>query len=365
MKKLLFGIIFLILLPSLIFGFGLRRKTKEIERKEVNIPVKTEKVKRGTLKKAIETYGNILPYKRVLIYSKVSGILEKFYFEEGEMVKENDLLAEIEHEELRLNIKSLEASLKMVEVELGRVKKDFKRISSLFNKGAVSRQTYDNIKAQYEETKAKLESLEANLALAKERLKDSYIRAPFSGIIEKKFVDEGEMITGSSVMKSSPILSLIKIDKVKIRGDVSENDFPLLKKGMSVEVRVDAYPKRIFTGKLSLISPSIDPLSRTGEVEIEILNPKLELKPGMFARVKIIVKERNNTLLVNEKAIFKENSKYYVWVVKNNEVKKRYVKRGIKEGKKIEILKGLKEGEEIVIEGGIGLKEGMKVRVSK
>ena len=85
----------------------------------------------------------------------------------------------------------------------------------------------------------------------------------------------------------------------------------------------------------------------------------------MFARIKIIIDERKNTLIINEKAIFQENSKYYVWVVKDNEVEKRYVNKGIEEGKMVEILKGLKEGEKVVVEGGIGLKEGMEVEVRK
>jgi len=365
MKRLFFVASLLVLSSSLIFGFGFRREREETVEEKVRVPVVVEKVKKGEIKKTVETYGNILPSKRILIYSKVSGTLEKLYFEEGEMVKKNDLLAEIEHEELELNIKSLKASLKMAQIELGRVEKDYKRISALFKKGATSQQTYDNIKAQYEGTKANVESLKANLALAKKRLEDSYIVSPFSGIIEKKFVDEGEMITSSSMMKSSPIYSLIEIDKVKVRGEVAESDFVKLKKGMKVEVKVDAYPEKIFQGKVSLISPSIDPSSRTGEVEIEIPNPELKLRGGMFARIKIIIDERKNTLIINEKAILQENSKYYVWVVKDNEVEKRYVDKGIEEGKRVEILKGLKEGEKVVVEGGIGLKEGMEVEVRK
>ena len=253
----------------------------------------------------------------------------------------------------------------MAEIELERIKKDFKRIAYLYKEKVVSSQQYDNIKAGYEAAKARVESIKANLSLAEKQLKDSYITAPFSGIIEKKFVDEGEMITGSSMMKSSPIYSLIKVDKVKIIGEVAENDFPFLKTGMKVLIKVDAYPEKLFEGKVTSISPSIDPLSRTGKVKVEIDNPQYKLKPGMFARMKIIVKERKNTLVINEKSIFKENSKFFVWVVKNGKVWKRYVEKGIEEGGKVEILKGLEEGEDVVIEGGIGLKEGMEVEVRK
>ncbi|MCD6521601.1 efflux RND transporter periplasmic adaptor subunit [Candidatus Calescamantes bacterium] len=365
MRKPIFLAFLLVLFPSLMFGFGFRRERREIMEKEVKVPVKVEKVKRGEIKKTIDTYGNILPYKRIIIYSKVPGVLERLYFDEGDRVKEGELLAEIEHEELELRIKSLKASLKMAEIELERIKKDFKRISSLYKEKAVSSQQYDDIKAGYETAKARVESIKANLSLAEKQLKDSYITAPFSGIIEKKFVDEGEMITGSSMMKSSPIYSLIKVDKVKIIGEVAENDFPSLKKGMKVLIKVDAYPEKLFEGRVTDISPSIDPLSRTGKVKVEIDNPQYKLKPGMFARMKIIVKERKNTLVINEKAIFKENSKFFVWVVKNGKVRKRYVEKGIEERRKVEILKGLEEGEEVVIEGGIGLKEGMEVEVRK
>jgi len=365
MRKFFFVTSLLVLFSSLIFGFGFRREREQTVEKEVEVPVVVEKVKRGEIKKTVETYGNILPSKRILIYSKVSGKLEKLYFEEGDRVKEGELLAEIEHKELELRIKSLKASLKMAEIELERIKKDFKRISSLYKEKAVSSQQYDDVKAGYETAKARVESIKANLSLAEKQLKDSYITAPFCGIIDKKFVDEGEMITSSSMMKSSPIYSLIEIDKVKVRGEVAESDFVKLKKGMKVEVKVDAYPEKIFPGKVSLISPSIDPSSRTGEVEIEIPNPELKLRGGMFARIKIIIEERKNTLIVNEKAIFPEDSKYYVWVVKDKEVEKRYVDKGIEEGKRVEILKGLKEGEKVVVEGGIGLKEGMKVKVIK
>jgi len=365
MRKITFVVFIWLLLLSLSFGFGFRKETRKTEEKEVKVPVEVEKVKRERIKKTIDTYGNILPYKRVIIYSKVPGILEKLYFDEGDRVKEGELLAEIEHKELELSIKGLKASLKMAEIELARIKKDFKRISFLYKEEVVSSQQYDNIKAGYEAAKARVESIKANLSLAEKKLKDSYITAPFSGIIEKKFVDEGEMITGSSMMKSSPIYSFIKVDKVKIIGEVAENDFPCLKTGMKVFIKVDAYPEKLFEGKVTDISPSIDPLSRTGKVKVEIDNPQYKLKPGMFARMKIIVKERKNTLVINEKSIFKENSKFFVWVVKNGKVRKRYVEKGIEERGKVEILKGLEEGEEVVIEGGIGLKEGMEVEVRK
>ncbi|RKY31299.1 MAG: hypothetical protein DRP67_02815 [Candidatus Omnitrophota bacterium] len=359
MKKLTF----LVFILSLSFAFGFK---KEKEKAEVmKVPVEVEKVKRGKIRKTIDTYGNVLPSKRVIIYSKVPGILEKLYFNEGDRVKKGQLLAEIEHKELELNIKSLKASLKMAEIELERVKKDFERISYLYKEKVVSSQMYDNAKAGYEATKAKVESIKANLSIAERKLKDSYIRAPFSGIIEKKFVDEGEMITGSSMMKSSPIYSLIKVDKVKVIGEVAEKDFPFLKKGMKVLIKVDAYPGKIFKGKVTEISPSIDPLSRTGKVKVEINNPQYKLKVGMFARMKIIVKERKNALIISDKSIFKEDSKFFVWVVKNGKVSKRYVEKGIEEEGKVEILSGLKEGEEVVIEGGIGLKEGMEVEVRK
>ena len=135
------------------------------------------------------------------------------------------------------------------------------------------------------------------------------------------------------------------------------------KEGQIAKINVDAYPDELFEGVVDKVSPIVDLNSRTALVEIEIPNDNHKLKPGMFARIKILIEEKEGVLTIPRDAIIRENSSHYVFVVKNNRVDRKKIETGLHEDNKFEVINGLSEGELVVTMGNTRLKEGDTVEV--
>ncbi len=182
------------------------------------------------------------------------------------------------------------------------------------------------------------------------------VDSPLAGIVGRVYVDLGTKVT-----PQTPIALIVDIDRVKVKIDVVEKDLPKIKIGQEVRVRVDAYPDKVFTGKAWKISPIVDPISRKAWVETLIPNPKHLLKPGMFARVEIIIKTHKDTLLLPHKALLKQNGQKIVFVVQDSRALLKRVETGLSDEESIEIVKGLAEGEIVIIEGNYGLSDNTLV----
>jgi len=186
----------------------------------------------------------------------------------------------------------------------------------------------------------------------------SPVLSPINGVVGRVHLDKGE-----TVSPAIPIAEVVNMDKVRVRVNVVERDLPKVKEGQVCQLKVDAYPDETFEGKVVIVSPVVDISSRTALVEIEISNLDYRLKPGMFARIWIIVKERLSVLCLPRDAIFREDSSTFAMVVNNNKVEKRKIILGISEDNKFEVLEGLKENELVVTLGKERLKTGDMVKI--
>ena len=367
MRKL----IILIVILFLLVGVGYRvyetvKSKRMIEQKvegPVEVTVKVWEASPGTVEDKILLTGDIEAQCQVTVYSKVSGKVERLVIDIGDKVERGDLIAEIEKKKLILQVERLEASLEAAEINLKKLHKDYKRTKSLFEKKVVSQQKMDNIDSAYMSAKAQVKELKASLDLAEMQLADSKIYAPISGIIARRFIDEGEMIIDATMTKNAPVVTIVDMDVIKVKVNVTERDISRVKIGQEARVKVDSYPGRILRGKVSNISPVLDPLSRTAAMEIEIGNPDYLLKPGMFARVEVITERRKNVLIVPIEAVISREGREFLFVVEENIAKLREVTTGLKNGEMMEIISGLGEKEKVVIEGAYGLKNGTRVQV--
>ncbi len=191
------------------------------------------------------------------------------------------------------------------------------------------------------------------------------IKSPINGIVIKKFLDEGSQVEPSvSPMMRLPVIMVANIDTVKVLGNVSEKYLGKLKEKAEARVKVDAYPDEVFLGKITRIAPLVDLATRTAEVEIEISNEGHRLKPGMFARVSLILEKKENALIVPIKAVLNENNRKFTFVINDKTAHKREVKTGIYQKDSLEIVEGLKEADWVIIEGNYGLKDGALVKIS-
>jgi multidrug efflux pump subunit AcrA (membrane-fusion protein) len=179
-----------------------------------------------------------------------------------------------------------------------------------------------------------------------------------AGIVGRVYVDLGAKVT-----PQTPVALIVDMDRVKVKINVVERDLPKIKIGQEARVKVDAYPEKIFKGKIWKISPVVDLESRTAPIEILFSNPKHLLKPGMFARVEITTKENKNTLIIPRDALIKEGDSTSIFVVKDNQALKRKVTTGMSQENLVEIENNLNPEEEVIVMGKTRVKDGDLVRV--
>lgn len=190
------------------------------------------------------------------------------------------------------------------------------------------------------------------------KFQKSPVETPIDGIVGRIYIDKG-----TNVSSQTPIALVVNMDTVKALVNISEKYLGRLKKGVEANVKVDAYPDEVFVGKVVSIAPIVDLATRTSEVEIRISNKEHQLKPGMFARVNIILEKKENALIVPIKAVLNENSHKFVFVVNGSIARKREVKTGIYQKDFVEIIEGLNVDEDIIIEGNYGLKDGANILI--
>ncbi len=187
--------------------------------------------------------------------------------------------------------------------------------------------------------------------------KEVKVKAPISGTIGYLYLDRG-----MSIAMGVPIAMIVKLNQVKVKLRLPEVMLPTLALGMKAEVGVVAYPQEIFTGKVARLSPVLDPFSRMVLCEIVVDNPKKLLKPGMLAKVKIVLDEVTDALLVPEEAVVERAEKHYVFRVDSSVVNMVPVVPGLRESGQCELKEnGIKEGDLIVTKGALGLDDGFRV----
>ena len=220
----------------------------------------------------------------------------------------------------------------------------FERTDELYKFGGESKANWEAVKTAYEVSKLTYENLLENTSLV----------SPVSGVVTARNYDNGDMVG------ALPIFVVQKINPVKIRLHVSESLYSYLRKGLQVSVELDALPEQQFKGRVSRITPAIDALTRTFEVEVTVANDREEIKPGMYARVTMNYGKRPN-IVVPDRAVVKQlgaGTRFVYVYTQQGTIEFRKVELGRRLNDRYEVLSGLNDGEEIVITGQAGVKNG-------
>ncbi len=184
------------------------------------------------------------------------------------------------------------------------------------------------------------------------------ISSPLDGVITRYLVDQG-----AYVMISNPVLEIADISKIKVVVFVTELNLPKINIGTPARFRIDAYPNEIFNGRVNRISESLNNVSHAAQVEIYSQNPLQKIKPGMFARVEIILETRKNVLVVPEESVIENNGNSFVYIVKEGKANKNFIKIGLRQNNLVEIDNSIKLGEKIVIVGWHNLSDKSQVEI--
>jgi membrane fusion protein (multidrug efflux system) len=206
---------------------------------------------------------------------------------------------------------------------------------------------------------SRLQAAQETLHLARVELQNATLTASMDGIVGRRYVDPGAYVTATKM----PIVTLVAMDTVKIRVPISERDFGKVRPGLTAHIRVDAYPGEVFEGTVKRLSPIIDAASRSGEAEIAIANPDYRLKPGMFAKVALLLEQRQEAVVIPRDAVQVNRKGSVVFVVQDGKALRQEVVTGLQTDTQVEVLNGLGPGAEIVVAGNDGLKDQALVRV--
>ena len=265
--------------------------------------------------------------------------ISKINVEVGDNVRKGQILVEMD-----------ETTLSQQEMQLKNLETEFNRIDQLYKVGGVSKSEWDNLNLQLEVARKSLKTLKENTQLA----------SPIDGVVTTRNYDNGDLYGGQ------PILVVQKIAPVKLTINVSEQYYSKVKKGDVVSIELDAYPGETFTGKVSLIYPTVDAMTHTFPVEINVANTDLKLRPGMFARATLNLGTLNH-VVVPDLAIEKRagSGDRFVYVYNNGKVNYNRVELGQRLGDRYELISGVPNGARIVIAGQSKLSDGKEVEVEK
>jgi RND family efflux transporter MFP subunit len=272
--------------------------------------------------------GSIHAIYKYIIAPKVSGRIIKINKRIGDWVKRGEIIAKIDDAEYQQAVLEAEASLKIsqankadIESQFKLAKKEYERVHSMQQQGIVSSAELDASLSRYKAlqsrlklTHAQVEQRQATLKSAKIRLGYTVLMATEPGFIGERFVDEGTLLS-----PNSPVVSVIGIDTVIVRTTVIERVYGKIQKNQIAEIEVDAFPGKVFSGRVSRIAPMLQEASRVAQMEIEVANDSLILKPGMFCKVKVVLSEKESAQVVPSQAIVNRNGVTGIFAVKKGE----------------------------------------------
>ncbi|WP_151445727.1 efflux RND transporter periplasmic adaptor subunit [Lacisediminimonas profundi] len=310
-------------------------------------PVAVEVVRVDTMRMVDElnSVGTLRSNESVILRPEVAGRIVKLNFRDGQMVKKGQQLVAFDSS---VN----QAEVGQARAELNIAQSNYRRNEDLASRKFISERAKD-------ESQANVQVLEAKLALAQARLSKLEIRAPFSGVVGIRTVSVGDY-----VKDGADLVNLEDLSSVKVDFRIPEKYADLVRPGQGIEVMLDALPGQTFKARVDAIDPQVDSTGRSALLRGRIENPQGRLKPGMFARVRLILAQRDQALVVPEEAIVPQGQKQTVWKVVDGKALRTEVKIGLRRNAKAEIVEGLEKGDVVVTAGQIRLsRDGMAVRI--
>ncbi len=308
--------------------------------------VKTIALNYEKIAHSVEYAATLQGFEEVHLAPASPGRIDAIYVEEGSRVSKGTVLVQMDKTQLH-----------QAEIQLKTLETDFNRLDTLKKFGSIAQQQYDQIRAQYEIAKSSVAFLTENTRL----------KAPFSGVISGKYFEAGEMYSGAPVatVGKAAILSLVQIDRLKVIAGISEKYYPQIKNGMSVDITCDIYPGKTFTGKVYRIFPTIDPTTRSFNVEISLDNREGILRPGMFCRTSFQLEEVEAIVLPAQAVLKMQGSNdRYLFVEQDGKAKRVSVITGNRFNDKVEVISDeLKQGDRVIISGQSRLLDGVDVKV--
>jgi RND family efflux transporter MFP subunit len=367
----------------------------EAARREI-LPIDVIKVDRKEVRRTIDIVGTLLPNEQVVVSSEVEGPVEGIFVDLGDQVKKGQLVIKVSAREFQIILDQQLAELyqalaqvglqgendeissdadapivRKAAAEMHEAEQKLHRVLELFNQGVASRELRDEAEARFKSSKAVYDSSvnsvqnlkarvrqsRAAVQMARKKLQDTDIRAPFDGFVKERFVSLGQFLK-----VQSPVISLVQTTPLKLRADVPEKAVRAIQEGQEVEVSVDAFQDRKFKGKISRVSPAVNEQTRSLTIEALINNDHHLLKPGFFAKTRVISDEKEVVITIPAQTILNFYGVNKVFSVENGKIRERVVKLGDRFGDDVEILEGINGVEFVAASDLSHLENDLPVR---
>ncbi|MGH9846014.1 MAG: efflux RND transporter periplasmic adaptor subunit [Blastocatellia bacterium] len=339
-------------------------------------------ISRG-LQRSVEVVGSLAADEEVVVSAQAPGELAALNVDFGSFVAQGQVIAQIDQRDAKLRVEQAEATLKQTMARLGMpvalkdgvafdpdqnadvrvakaqldwTKMDLDRNTKLIENGDISRSIYDNAVTQHNLAQARhqaaldavnqqlavVEQQRAALNLAKKAITDTIVRAPISGAVKEKHASRG-----SYLPVNGRIVTLVKINPLRLRADIPEYAAASVRTGLPMTLNVEAFPNRTFNGRVVRIGPSLNEQTRALTVEAQVANPSNLLRPGMFAKSSLITAKSAPAVMVPQRAVVNVAGLAKVFVIENGRAIERIAKTGATDGDLIEIAEGVNAGENV------------------
>jgi RND family efflux transporter MFP subunit len=326
----------------------------------------------GAVSESVTLVGSLRAEEQADISPRVNGRVDAVYVDIGDRVEAGDILAQIEDDQLDEQLSQSEAALEVNravvqqrELELRNQELIFERARGLHESGLTSSEQLEQAQTRYDVARAQLNLARAQLLQAEAGLRELEIRqqrmrieAPMPGYIGRRFVDPGALVNSNT-----PIVTVVKLDTLKLVAAVTERDISKVAQGAIGTVYVDALPGERFEGRVARISPLLDPQTRTAQVEVVVPNFDNRLSAEMFARVELDLGSNRQALRIPREALVVRGEDQGVYVLKDDKAHFTLIEIGLAEADWIEITAGLEVGDQVATMGANLLRDGDAVSI--
>ncbi len=388
-------VVSLLSIPPLVSGCA-RSRTAEAEGVGQAKSITTAAVRRDTVPRAIDAVGTLAAVDQVTVSAETDGTVRAILADLGDRVKAGQVLARLDNERQEYALQQQQATLaralaqygasdpqqlpevdqtpdvRRAAAELEQARRAFERATELSRRKLLSQQDFDDAQAELQtrraaydvalqgarNLRASIQGSEAAMKLSGRQLRDTDIRAPFDGYVEKRLINLGELVKAQM-----PVMSIVRLDPLKVTAEIPEKMTPWIDTGRPVELHVDAYADRTFTGKVTRISPAVNTATRAFPFEAVVPNPDGALKPGTFVRVHVQSAKVDEVLTLPYAAIQYRYGVNRVFVVKGNRLEMRELQLGERLGDRVEVTSGVAAGERVAVSGVESLSGGELVSV--
>lgn len=318
-------------------------------------------VTRGPVSYEIETVGSFEAEEEVSVAAGVPGIVTKVMFKEGDRVTPETILCTIDEERYALEEARAKAEQARAAADRDTARTAYERRIPLQKMNGITDDEMAEFKASLDRATADVDRANATLALASKAVKDSSVRPPKAGLINSKNVATGEYATAGRL-----IAKLIDMSALYVRFAVPESESARVAKGQEISFTTLTTGEKTYEAEIFWVSQTADARMRSVDCKALVRNPSDTLKPGFSGRVKIVLEQRGDAILVPVTAVLPTERGFVTYVVEGGKAKERPVRLGVRTlDDRVEILDGLTEGEVLVIRGGSVLQDGREVEVVK